>query len=254
MSAERRRQEQTSDLDTAEQHPNQAEGPLGEESLEARNNWLRAGVLGANDGIVSVGGLVLGVAGATTAHSQILVAGLAGLVAGALSMAAGEYVSVSTQRDTQSAALDRERTELAEDPEAELEELTRIYRAKGLSERLAREVAVELTDNDALDAHAEAELGIDPDELNNPWQAAFASLVSFTVGAALPLLSATLTPASARVPVTFAAMVVALAITGSVSASLGGADRRKGLVRVVIGGMIAMAITYVIGRLVGTAV
>ncbi len=236
------------------EHPNASEGPYGEDSLESRTNWLRAGVLGANDGIVSVGGLVLGVAGATSAHAQILVAGLAGLVAGALSMAAGEFVSVSTQRDTQHAALHRERGELEADPDAELEELTRIYQAKGLSRRVAREVAEELTAKDALAAHAEAELGIDPDELTNPWHAAIASLLAFTTGAALPLLSATLTSGSARVPVTFAAMVAALVVTGSLSAALGGADRRKAVTRVVVGGLIAMAITYAVGRLVGAVV
>ena len=146
------------------------------ESMSSRLNWLRAAVLGANDGIVSTAGLVVGVAGATTDRTAILVAGIAGLFAGAMSMAAGEYVSVSTQRDSEQALLAKERRELAEEPDEELAELAGIYVDKGLSEDLAREVAVQLTAHDALGAHAEAELGIDPDDLTNPWHAAWASM------------------------------------------------------------------------------
>ena len=161
--------------------PEHAHEPHGA-GLGARLNWLRAGVLGANDGLVSTAGVVVGVAGATATVSTILTAGIAALVAGALSMAGGEYVSVSTQRDTEEAAIARERKELATIPEEEEAELARLYQGRGLSEELARQVAKELTAGDALRAHAEAELHIDPDELTDPWQAAIASLISFAVG------------------------------------------------------------------------
>src|SRR5689334_20603437 len=192
------------------------------QSIGARLNWLRAGVLGANDGIVSVAGIVVGVAGATSDRGTIFTAGTAGLVAGALSMAAGEYVSVSTQRDTEKALLDKERRELREMPEEELRELAEIYEGKGLSSELAHEVAVQLTKHDALGAHAEAELGIDPNELTNPWHAAWASMSAFTVGALLPLVAILLPPPGGRVAITAVAVVVALAVTGWVSARLGG--------------------------------
>jgi VIT1/CCC1 family predicted Fe2+/Mn2+ transporter len=221
------------------------------ESLVARLNWLRAGVLGANDGIVSTAAIVVGVAGATSSRSAILTAGLAGLFAGAMSMAAGEYVSVSSQRDSERAMLDLERRELAETPQAELAELTGIYRAKGLTEELAHEVAVQLTEHDALGAHAEAELGIDPDDLTNPWHASFASFVAFTVGALLPLLAVVLAPPSWRVGVTFATVVVALVVTGSISAGLGQAARWPAVRRNVIGGVLAMLVTYGVGLAAG---
>ncbi|HET6168313.1 MAG TPA: VIT family protein [Marmoricola sp.] len=214
-------------------------------------NWLRAAVLGANDGIVSVAGLVMGVAGATTDRHTILVAGLAGLVAGALSMAAGEYVSVSTQRDTERALLAKERAELEDEPEEELAELAGLYVAKGLSEDTARQVALELTEHDALAAHAEVELGIDPDALTNPWEAALASMVAFTVGALLPLLTITLIPDGARIWATVGAVVVALALTGFLSARFAEADVRRAIARNVAGGLLAMLVTYVIGDLVG---
>jgi VIT1/CCC1 family predicted Fe2+/Mn2+ transporter len=219
-----------------------------------RTNWLRAGVLGANDGIVSVAGLVVGVAGATSSRAALLTAGLAGVVAGALSMAVGEYVSVSTQRDTERALLAKERRELAEEPEAEFRELVAIYETKGLSPALARQVADELTAHDPFLAHAEAELGIDPSALVNPWAAAVSSLVAFTLGAVLPLLAIVLPPASLRVPVTVIAVVIALVITGSISARLGGAARRPAILRVVGGGLLAMIITYAVGSLIGAAV
>ncbi len=221
--------------------------------MSSRLNWLRAGVLGANDGIVSVAGLVVGVAAATTDRGPILTAGLAGLAAGAVSMALGEYISVSTQRDTERALLSKERHELSTMPDAELDELAAIYEAKGLSPETARTVAEELTAHDAFTAHAEAELGIDPNELTNPWHAAFASAAAFTFGAILPLLAILLPPAEARIPVTFVAMLVALALTGSLSARLGGADRGRAIVRVVSGGALAMAVTYGIGQLLGVA-
>jgi len=220
-------------------------------SLGARLNWLRAGVLGANDGIVSVAGIVVGVAGATSNRGTILTAGVAGLVAGALSMAAGEYVSVSTQRDTEKALLAKEARELVEMPEEELKELVQIYRDKGLSERLAHEVAVELTERDAFAAHVDAELGLDPDDLTNPWHAALASAVAFTLGALLPLFAVVLPGDSWRVPVTFVAVLLALVVTGLLSASAGDASRRRAVWRNVIGGTLAMAVTYGVGQAVG---
>ncbi|GAB2677642.1 VIT1/CCC1 transporter family protein [Nocardia goodfellowii] len=221
------------------------------EGLSTRLNWLRAGVLGANDGIVSTAGLVVGVAAATTSTSAILAAGVAGLSAGAISMAVGEYVSVSTQRDSEQALLAKEARELEDEPESELEELAGIYTAKGLSPETARRVAEELTAHDAFTAHAEAELGLDPDELTNPWQAAVSSAVAFTLGALLPLLAILLPPVQLRVPVTFVAVLIALALTGSVSARLGGSDRGRAVLRVVAGGALAMAVTYGIGQLTG---
>ncbi|WP_394617914.1 VIT family protein [Lentzea sp. JNUCC 0626] len=219
-----------------------------------RMNWLRAGVLGANDGIVSTASLVVGVAGATTDRTQILVAGLAGLFAGAMSMASGEYVSVSSQRDAERALLAQERQELKDTPDEELEELKEIYEGKGLDEQTAEEVAKQLTKHDALAAHAEAELHIDPDELTNPWGAAIASFVSFTIGALLPLAAVMLTPTSLRVPVTVAAAILTLALTGFVSARLSGADKRRAVVRNIAGGLIAMGVTYAIGSLVGQSI
>ncbi|TDU83779.1 VIT1/CCC1 family predicted Fe2+/Mn2+ transporter [Kribbella voronezhensis] len=222
--------------------------------LASRLNWLRAGVLGANDGIVSTAGLVVGVAGATTSAGAILTAGVAGLTAGAVSMALGEYVSVSSQRDSERALLQKERAELLESPEAELAELAGLYRAKGLSAETAQQVAIELTERDAFAAHADAELGIDPDQLTNPWHAAGASALAFTVGALLPLIAILLPPAGARVPVTFAAVLLALAGTGQLSARLGGTRRLPAVVRLVGGGALAMAVTFGIGQLVGSSV
>jgi len=222
------------------------------EDTSALLNWLRAAVLGANDGIVSVAGLVMGVAGATTDRNTILVAGTAGLVAGALSMAAGEYVSVSTQRDTEQALLAKERRELEEDPEDELAELAGIYQSKGLSEKTAGIVAEELTAHDALAAHADAELGIDPDALTSPWQAAGASMIAFILGAALPLLTITVLGESTRIWATVGSVVIALAFTGYASARFAEADVRRAMVRNVTGGLLAMLVTYAIGGLVGT--
>jgi len=221
------------------------------ESASALLNWLRAAVLGANDGIVSVAGLVMGVAGATTDRHTIFVAGSAGLVAGALSMGAGEYVSVSTQRDTEKALLEKERRELEEDPEEELAELAGIYRDKGLSEDIALEVARQLTAHDALGAHAEAELGIDPDDLTSPWQAALASMIAFTLGAGLPLLTITLLDESIRVVATVVAVALALVLTGFASARFAEADVRRAILRNVAGGLLAMLVTYAVGGLVG---
>lgn len=221
-------------------------------SIAQRLNWLRAGVLGANDGIVSVAGLVMGVAGATSDRSAIMIAGVAGLVAGALSMAAGEYVSVSTQSDSEKALLDKERRELAEMPEEELAELTLLYEQRGLSPHLARQVAVELTERDALAAHAEVELGLDPDQVTNPWHAAWASMLAFTVGALLPLLTITMMPPAHRVWVTVLSVAIALGITGWTSARLGYGPPGRAVVRNVAGGLLAMGITFLIGSLFGT--
>lgn len=222
--------------------------------IAGRLNLLRAGVLGANDGIVSTAGIVVGVAGATTDRSAIVVAGVAGLVAGAMSMAAGEYVSVSTQRDSERALLDTERRELRDEPEEELAELAGIYASKGLDAELALEVARQLTARDGLAAHAEAELGIDPDELTSAWGAAWASMLSFTLGALLPLLTISLVAASARVPVTFVAVAVALALTGYVSARLGQAPPGRAVARNTAGGLFAMLVTFAVGSLLGTTI
>jgi VIT1/CCC1 family predicted Fe2+/Mn2+ transporter len=179
-------------------------------------------------------------------------AGIAGLFAGSLSMAAGEYVSVSTQRDSEKALLDIEREELADDAESELAELTHLYMEKGISEPVARQVAQELTAHDALAAHAEVELGIDPDDLTNPWHAAVASMVAFTVGALLPLITITLAPASLRLWVTALAVAAALALTGFASARFGYGPVGRAVARNVVGGLLAMGITHFIGSLVGT--
>ncbi|MFF0163948.1 VIT family protein [Streptomyces sp. NPDC005263] len=220
-------------------------------ALGARLNWLRAAVLGANDGIVSTAGLVVGVAGATANRSTLFTAGLAGLLAGSLSMAAGEYVSVSTQRDSERAALALERRELREQPEAELEELTQLLADRGLTHEVAREAAVQLTERDALRAHARVELGIDPDELANPWHAAWASFLAFTVGALLPLLAIVLPPADWRVPVTVVSVLAALTLTGWSSARLGAARPGRAMLRNVTGGALAMGVTYAAGALLG---
>jgi len=235
-----------------------AAGPHEDEphagGLNNRLNWLRAGVLGANDGIVSTAGIVMGVAGATSDRGTILVAGVAGLVAGALSMAAGEYVSVSTQKDSELALLEEERRELRDEPEAELEELAGLYVGKGLSEDLALEVARQLTDHDALGAHAETELGIDPDDITSPWNAALASMLAFTLGALLPLLTITLFGPTLRLWITVVSVTVALALTGWGSAKFGYGPSRRAVVRNVVGGLFAMAVTYAIGSALGTQV
>ncbi len=223
-------------------------------SVANKLNWLRASVLGANDGIVSVAGIVVGVAAATAERGPVFTAGIAGLAAGALSMAVGEYVSVSTQRDTERAMLQVERQELKLQPEVELDELTGLYEARGLTHETAVEVAEELTAHDPLAAHAEVELHIDPEELTNPWQAAISSAVSFTGGAILPLIAILVPPPSARILVTVFAVLIALAITGWVSARLGGANPVRPTLRVTVGGALAMAITFGIGHLVGATV
>ena len=227
---------------------------LMNDTSKSKLNWLRAAVLRANDGIVSIAGLVVGVAGATTETTVITTAGVAGLVAGALSMAAGEYISVSTQRYSERAYIAKEKLELAANPQEELQELTEAYVAKGLSNATAVKVAKELTAHDPLRAHLEVEFGLDEEDLTNPWHAAYASAISFTLGGRIPLIAILATPASIRVAITFAAVVIALAVTGYVSAKVGGAPTKRATVRVIIGGALAMAVTYGIGVLFGVSV
>jgi VIT1/CCC1 family predicted Fe2+/Mn2+ transporter len=223
------------------------------EGLASRLNWLRAGVLGANDGIVSVAAIVVGVAGATSNNVPILTAGLAGLVGGAISMALGEYVSVSSQRDTQRVLIEREQIALRDQPAQELAELAAIYQAKGLSVKTAKMVASELTERDALGAQLEAKLHIDEDDVASPWHAALASAVAFTVGGVLPLLAILLLPSAVRIPITFVAVIVALALTGAVGAGIGGSPILRATIRVVVGGALALAATYIIGHLLGAS-
>jgi vacuolar iron transporter family protein len=212
-------------------HPLAHPGELHAGGMAARLNWLRAGVLGANDGIVSIAGLVIGVAGATSARGPLFTAGLAGLVSGAVSMALGEYVSVSSQRDSEAALLARERHELATQPEQELAELAAIYARQGLSPATAHQVAVELTAHDAFAAHSAAELRLNLAELVNARHAALASALAFTLGALLPLVAILLPPRGWRVPVTVAVVLLALAVTGTVSADLGGGGARRAVLR-----------------------
>lgn len=219
--------------------------------LGQRLNWLRAGVLGANDGIVSIAGLVVGVAAATTERSAILAAGIAGMIAGAVSMALGEYVSVSTQRDTERALLAKERYELDHFPDAELEELAGLYVAKGASPATAHQLAVELTQHDAFAAHVDVELGIDPHDLTNPWHAAGSSAASFIAGSLLPILAVILAAPDVRILSTAATVIVALALTGLAGAALGGARRARAVGRLVFGGSAAMALTYLLGQVIG---
>lgn len=218
-----------------------------------KSNWLRAAVLGANDGIVSTAGLVVGVAGASTNKTVILAAGIAGLSAGALSMAVGEFVSVSSQRDIEKALLEKERHELRYFPAEELEELTMLYEQRGLSRKTAEKVAKELTEKDAFAAHVDIELGIDPENLTNPWHAAIASAASFFVGALIPVIVIVVTPTAIRVPATFISVLIALVITGYLSAKVSDAEKLRAIVRVVVGGALAMGITYGIGLLFGVS-
>ena len=218
-----------------------------------RIGWLRAAVMGANDGIVSTASLVVGVAAAAASHSEIMVAGVAGLVAGAMSMAAGEYVSVSSQADTERADLERERKELEADPVAELAELSSIYRGRGLDQQLATQVAEQLTSYDALGAHARDELGISEMTTARPVQAALASAGTFAVGAAMPLLTAMLVPVGQLVPVVAATSLAFLALLGGMSARAGGAPLGRAVARVSFWGALAMAATAGVGALFGVA-
>jgi VIT1/CCC1 family predicted Fe2+/Mn2+ transporter len=215
-------------------------------------NWLRAGVLGANDGVVSTASIIFGVAGAEAAHSTILLAGIASVAAGALSMAAGEYVSVSTQRDLEKAELARQRADLAADPERELAVLARLFEQRGVQPELAVEVARQMSAKDALAVHARAELGFDPDAVANPWAAAAASLVAFTVGGLIPVAALLLSPRAEAIWITGAAVVAAMALTGWVSASLGRMSVAASVARNVAGGLLAMVVTYGVGKVAGT--
>jgi len=221
-------------------------------AMAAKLNWLRAGVLGANDGIVSTAGLVMGVAGANGDAGAILIAGVAGLVAGSISMAGGEYTSVSAQRDSELAALEVERKELIDDPERELRELAWFYEQKGLSVETALIVAAELTEKDALKAHAEAELGIDSTQQVSPTQAAISSFVAFAGGSLLPLIAVTGPWVDFRIQATVAAVVASLALTGFIGARIGGAKSGRAILRNVLVSLLTMSITYAIGTLVGS--
>jgi len=218
-----------------------------------RLNWLRAGVLGANDGIVSIAALLVGVAAATSDTGPILIAGTAGIIAGSLSMALGEFVSVSSQRDSEASLIKRERQELEDNPEAELLELAELYQQRGLSAATATAVARELTDHDAVAAHLEAELGINELELTNPWHAAISSALSFLAGSALPMIAILLGPEDVRIPLTFAASLLALGLTGAIGAYLGQSPILRPVMRVMGGGALALAISWGIGTALGVS-
>lgn len=231
-----------------------AESKKAQPSSNDHLNKLRAAVLGANDGVVSTAGLIFGVAGATNNRGAIFTAGLAGLIAGAISMAVGEYVSVSTQRDTERAYIAREKRLLKQQPEQQLEDLAQHYVQKGVSHKTATQFARELTAKDPIKAHLEAELGLDEEDLTNPVTAALSSFFSFTAGALIPLVTAVVSTDRVRISATLVAVLIGLFLTGYYSAKAGGASRRHAVVRVVVGGVLAMAVTYAIGRAFGTAV
>ncbi len=219
-----------------------------------RAAWLRAAVLGVNDGVVSTASLMLGVSAASTSTSAVLTAGIAGLAAGALSMAAGEYISVSSQRDSERADLDIERRSLEANPNEELEELTQIYIGRGLEPAFARKVAEQLHDNDAIAAHARDELGIDHESLANPMQASVASAAAFSFGAVVPILATIIATDAMSSWSIVASAVVMLAVSGAVGAHIGGGHKIRAAARVLLGGGAAMAITALIGHLIGTSV
>jgi len=216
-----------------------------------KTNWLRASVLGANDGLVSISSIVVGVAGASSSINFILTAGMTALVAGALSMAVGEYVSVSSERDTEKALLEKERIELATNPEAEFGELAWLYEKKGLSKITAKLVAEELTAHDVFAAHAHIELGIDPNNLTNPWQAAYASAGAFFLGGIIPIFAMLIFPLHTRIPATFITAIAALFLIGILSAQAGGANKINAVTRVVFGGIVAMTVTFGVGKMFG---
>ncbi len=231
-------------------HPDEPHGT----GVAQRLNWLRAGVLGANDGIVSTAAVAVGVASATSQVAPVLLAGAAALVGGAISMALGEYISVSSQRDSEHALIAKERRELESDPDAEFAELVGLYQAQGLQPATAHQVAAELTERDALRAHLAIELNIDQDDVASPWHAALASAVAFTVGALLPLATILLLPHPARIAWTFVAVLVALAVTGYIAAWIGDSNRWLAVIRTVVGGALALGATFLVGSLFGTAV
>jgi len=217
-------------------------------------NWLRAGVLGANDGIVSTAAIIFGVAGASAEHATVMLTGIAAVAAGAISMAVGEYVSVSTQRDLEEAELAREKIELARDPDRQLAILARLFERRGVAPAIAAEVAKEMSEKDALSVHARAELGIDPENVTNPWAAAFASMLSFIVGGVIPIAALLLSPRAIEIWIAGAAVLIAMALTGVVSARLGRTQIVRSILRNVIGGVLALAITYGVGKLAGTRI
>lgn len=222
------------------------------ESTNSLLNKLRAAVLGANDGIVSTSAVVMGVAGASSDNQAIATAGFAALVAGALSMAVGEYVSVSSQSDTEKAFIARERKLLRKNPAEEQEQLAKYYESQGVSATIATQVAADLHKSNALQAHLRMHFGIDEDDLNSPLQAAVASLLAFTAGGLVPFLAVILAPHDSKLQITFVAVLVALVATGYFSAKVGGANKSRAILRVVIGGALAMLLTYGIGVLFGT--
>jgi VIT1/CCC1 family predicted Fe2+/Mn2+ transporter len=225
---------------------------VGFGGLGAKLNWLRASVLGANDGVVSGAGITIGVAVANPANlPEIMLAGVAGLLAGASAMAMGEYVSVSSQRDTEEALIARERNDLSNHPREEFEELVEVYRRQGLSEPTARAVVKELTAHNPLGAHLRAEYGVHQNELTTPWHAAFASAVSFTAGFMLPLTAMFLCPGDLRIPITVAVGLVGLLLTGTISAAISGSPKTRPILRNIVGGSIAMALTWGIGHMFG---
>lgn len=217
-------------------------------------NWLRAGVLGANDGIVSTAAIVFGVAGASANHGTIMLAGIAAIAAGAMSMAVGEYVSVSTQRDLEEAELEREKIELARNPERQLAILVQLFEQRGVEPQVAAEVAREMSEEDALSVHARAELGIDPDNVTNPWAAALASMLSFLVGGAIPIAALLLSPRVIEIRVVGLAVLIAMGLTGFASARLGRTPVVRSILRNIAGGLLALAITYGVGNVAGTQI
>jgi vacuolar iron transporter family protein len=224
-----------------------------EAQISSKLNWLRAGVLGANDGIVSTSSIIFGVAGASAPRVTMILAGVAAITAGAMSMAAGEYVSVSSQRDLEEAELARERSEIEANPQCELIELKQMLEERGIDRPLARRVALQLTARDALAAHARLEFGIDPTAVANPWQAALASMLSFTAGGLVPLIAMLLAPRSLEIWICGMSVLTALTATGWISAELGGARRLPAIVRNIFGGLLAMSITYGVGRIAGAS-
>lgn len=223
-------------------------------TITSRLNWLRAGVLGANDGIVSTASIIFGVAGAASGRSTLVLSGIAAVAAGAMSMATGEYVSVSSQKDVEEAELAREKADLEQNPIREFKRLREMLKQRGIDHDLAHQVARQLSEEDALSAHAKLGLGIDPDSVINPWHAAFASMVAFTLGGIIPVVAVLLSREDLEIWVSGAAVAFALLLSGAISAWLGGTSLVKSIIRTVIGGMLGMAITFGVGRIAGTHV
>ena len=223
-------------------------------AIVSKLNWLRAGVLGANDGIISTSAIIFGVAGASASHGTLVLAGVAAIAAGAMSMAVGEYVSVSSQRDLEVAELAAEQRQIDLDPSMELDHLAILLQDRGIEPDLARKVAIQLSERDVLGAHARVELGIDPRAVVNPMAAAAASMAAFTCGGLIPLLSMVLAPRPVEVWTSGGAVLLALALSGWISAALGGAPRLVSIARTIVGGLLAMGVTYGVGRVAGTQV